>query len=90
MKNLPIDINSRAIQCSTIGFAKNFNEGIIDNPEVKGYVRLKNISDSNAIFRYSSHKESDGIVLSPGETEYFYIEQDKTIEIVQGTLNIMF
>ena len=43
-----------------------------------------------AIFRYANYKESDGIYLSPGETEYFFVESEQNIEIIQGTINIMY
>lgn len=90
MRNLPIDYHSRAIQCSGIGMAKNFTTGVITDPEVVGFVRIKNVGEDNATFRLSDQSLSTGIVLSPSETEYFYIETGRHLEIVSGTLNIMY
>lgn len=87
MKNLPTDSNSRAIQCSCLGYSKNFGTGILPL-EVNGYIRLKNIGDDEAIIRYTDQIDADGVILSPNETEYFLIERE--IEIIQGTLNIMY
>lgn len=89
MKNLPIDGNSREIQCSFIGYAKTLETGILP-AEIKGYVRMKNVGDSEAIIRYVDQVNSDGVILSPGETEYFYILPNREVEIIQGTLNIMY
>lgn len=90
MDCLYVDKNSRAVQCSIIGYAKNFSSGVIEDKEVTGFVRIKNIGQDVAIFRSSNHINSDGIYLSPGETEYFYVEDEQKIEILQGTLNIMY
>lgn len=89
MKNLPVDSNSRTIQCAHIGFTKNFSVGVVDK-EVTGYVRLKNIGEEDAIVRFTDQYGCDGLVLSPKETEYFYLQKDRQLEIVQGTVNIMF
>lgn len=51
MKNLPVDSNSRTIQCAHIGFTKNFSTGVVDK-EVTGYVRLKNIGEEDAMVWY--------------------------------------
>lgn len=89
MKNLYIDSNGRSLQCSRVGYAMNFSTGEIDNENVKGVVRIKNVGSTDAVFRYARHTGSDGIVLSSGETEYFYVEPGETLEVVSGTLNIM-
>lgn len=89
MRNLPIDSNSRTIQCAFLGFTQNFNAGVVDE-KVTGYVRLKNIGETNAIIKYADQYGCDGLVLSPNETEYMYLQNDRQLEILQGTLNIMF
>lgn len=89
MKNLPIDSNSRTIQCAYLGFTRNFNAGVVDK-EVTGYVRLKNIGETNAVVRFTDQYGCDGLVLSPSETEYLYLQNGRQLEIMQGTLNIMF
>lgn len=89
MKNLPVDSNSRTIQCSYLGLTRNYNAGVVDK-EVTGYVRLKNIGDTNAVVRFTDQYFCDGLVLSPGETEYVYLQKDRQLEILQRALNIMF
>lgn len=86
MNNLPIDGNSRAIQCANLNHGFNFEAGNV-NLDFYGLVRFKNIGDDNAIIRYAN-TTSDGVVLSPGETEYFFVKGK--IEIVSGTINIMY
>lgn len=90
MKNLYVDKNSRAVQCSIVGYSKNFSIGKITDDEIHGFIRMKNIGENMAIFRCANHKDSDGIYLSPGETEYFFVESEQNIEIIQGTINIMY
>lgn len=90
MQGLYIDRNSRSVQISPLGFAKNFEAGVVDDTEITGIVRLKNIGEDDAIVRYAEQSDSAGMYLSSGETEYIYLEEDKHLEIVQGTLNIMF
>lgn len=90
MKNLYVDKNSRAVQCSVVGYGKNFSTGEITDNEIHGFIRMKNIGEDMAIFRYANYKESNGIYLSPGETEYFFVESEQNIEIIQGTINIMY
>lgn len=84
--NLPTDGNSRAIQCAHLGNGFNFEAEVLPK-EVRGLVRFKNVGADNATIRYA-HSSSDGVVLSPGETEYFYI--DDIVEVVSGTVNIMY
>lgn len=57
MKNLPVDSNSRTIQCAHIGFTKNFSTGVVDK-EVTGYVRLKNIGEEDAIVRLQTSTDA--------------------------------
>lgn len=90
MENLYIDRNSRAIQCSALGFSKNFAAGVIDDDAVSGFIRIKNVGSDNASIRYDTQTTADGVVLSPGETEYFYIEPGRHLEVIEGTVNIMY
>lgn len=89
MNNLPNDKNSRAIQCSFLGFSKNHGAGVLP-PEIYGYIRVKNIGESDAIIRYADQELADGVYISPGETEYFFIEKGRQLEVVSGSLNIMY
>lgn len=84
--NLPIDNNGRAVQYSALGCGYNYEAGVLPFP-LSGLIRVKNTGTDNAVIR---HKDdgSDGVVLSPNETEYFVV--NGTIEIVSGSVNIMF
>ena len=90
MQGLYIDKNSRSVQISPLGFCKNFETGVVNDPEITGIVRVKNIGEGDAIIRYNEHPDSAGMYLSSGETEYIYLEEGKHLNIVQGTVNIMF
>lgn len=86
MKNLPIDSNSRAIQCASLGYGSNYEAGVIPD-EFHGLVRIKNFGDDVAVIRYANDSNSDGVYISSGETEYFYV--NGILEVVSGSVNIM-
>lgn len=86
MNNLPTDGNSRAIQRANLGNGINCTTGKLP-AEVRGLVRFKNIGEDNAIIRYSGDT-TDGVVLSPGETEYFFV--NNIVEVVSGNINVMY
>lgn len=81
---MPIDANGRAIQCAYLGNGSNYETGNLIVH--KGLMRFKNIGNNNAIIRYND-SSTDGVVLSPGETEYFYV--NGTVKVVDGTVNAM-
>jgi hypothetical protein len=85
-KSFPIDSNSRLIPALNIGFGKTFDPGIIPNEYSGNIVRLKAIGDT--VFRLAS-QPSSVIMMSAGQTEYFFIPADEQLEIVSGSLNIM-
>lgn len=85
MINLPLDNNNHLVQCAKFGEGYEYADMILPKT-IKGLVRIKNIGDTNAIIKYADDN-SEGVVLSPGETEYFYLK--KQLEIVTGRLNIM-
>lgn len=87
MNNLPTDGNSRAIQCANLGNGVNYTTGKLP-AEVRGLVRFKNIGEDNAVIRYADAATSDGVVLSPGETEYFVV--NGIVEVVSGSVNVMY
>ena len=87
MINLPVDSNSRAIQCAPLGNGYNFSAGEILPEEARGFLRFKNIGSANAVIRLANNN-SDGVIISPAETEYFFV--DDTVEIIQGTVNVMY
>ena len=83
-----INVPASAQQVSCLGFAKDFTS-TGNLPEVKGFIRVKNISDDVAHIRLYG-RQDDGMAFSPGETEYLYINEDESLEIVDGQFNIMF
>ena len=86
MTILPNDDNSRTIQCANFAHGHNLtNNSKTDN--LNTLVRFKNIGSTNAVIRYDNSID-DGVVLSPGETEYFFVKG--IIKVVSGTLNIMY
>lgn len=86
MNNLPIDSNSRAIQCANLKYGANYTAGVLPDG-VRGLVRFKNIGEDFAILRYKN-SSSSGVYLSPGETEYFFVND--VVEIVEGSVNVMY
>lgn len=86
MNNLPTDSNSRTIQCAKLGNGFNYEAEVLPGA-LSGLIRFKNIGAGNAIIRYAN-TTSDGVVLSPDETEYFFV--NGIIEVVEGTVNIMY
>lgn len=84
-----INVPASAQQVSNIGFSKDFSQGICPE-EVVGFIRIKNIGEEDGRLRKKSQVEAEGIVLSAGETEYFYIEPDDRLEILSGQFNIMY
>lgn len=85
MKNLPVDSNSRTIQCAHIGFTKNFSTGVVDK-EVTGYVRLKNIGEEDAIVRFTDQYGCDGLVLSPRKRNTSICRRTDSLRLCKGRL----
>lgn len=86
MKDLPTDSNSRAMQCANLSNGYNFTASVLP-AYIQGLVRFKNIGNDDAVIRYSANSD-DGVVLSPGETEYFFV--NGVVEIVSGFVNVMY
>ena len=89
MRNLPFDGNNAIMQWSALGNCKNFEAGVIDQT-FDGYIRVKNIGEEMAAIRYQDQTGSDGLHLSPDETEYLRVERGRKIEVIAGTVNIMY
>ena len=71
----------------SVGFGKIFTIGTVTDATVSGsLVRFKAIGA--VIFRLSSHPDSI-IIMSDGETDYFFVPEDTQIIIVAGSLNLM-
>ena len=90
MLGLPIDSNNRAMQLSCIGYSKDFTIGVINDKDVDGFIRVKNIGDAMGRLRYADQPDADGIAFSPGEAEYFIVDKERKLEVVAGTFNIMY
>jgi hypothetical protein len=86
MKNAFIDKNGNNGQVSTIGRSKDISTaGVID--EASGVVRVKAITDS----RIRLEGQTDvGVLLSEYETEYFNISEGSKLELVSGSINLMY
>lgn len=90
MLGLPIDSNNRAMQMSRIGYSKDFAVGVINDKNVTGFIRVKNIGSVIGRLRYADQLDADGIAFSPGEAEYFIMDAERKLEVVEGTFNIMY
>lgn len=86
MKNVFVDNNGRAIQVAPLSYGENYGIGVIPNTGGE-YVRVKAISDS--VIKISA-MSGNGVMLSEGDTEYFYIPEGKNLEVVSGSINLMF
>lgn len=60
MLGLPIDSNNRAMQMSRIGYSKDFATGVINDKNVTGFIRVKNIGSVIGRLRYSDQPDADG------------------------------
>ena len=88
MKDILRDGNNNIIQCAHLSKCKDYEVGIIPDQFV-GYIRIKNIGEGPARIRYEG-QDSVGMYLSPGETEYVSVDRSKKLEVVEGSVNIMF
>lgn len=88
MRDILKDGNNNIIQCAQLSKCKDYEVGVI--PDLfTGYIRVKNIGDGSARIRYEG-EDSTGMYLSSGETEYISVDSSKKLEVVEGTVNIMF
>lgn len=87
MKSMNVPASSQQMCC--LGFAKDFSTAGKLSEEITGYVRVKNVGDDIGHVRKFGDA-GDGIAFSPDETEYFYINDDECLEIVDGSFNIMY
>lgn len=87
MKSMNVPATSQPVCC--LGFAEDITTTGRLNVGINGYVRIKNIGDEIGHVRKFGDG-GDGIALSPGETEYFYINNGEQLEIVDGQFNIMY
>lgn len=87
MKNLYVDDFSHTVQISKLSIGLNISEaGVIKEIEPDQFVRVKSI-EGNSVIKLEN-TVGDGVLLSEGETEYFFI--DRHLELVSGSVNIMY
>ena len=87
MKSLYVDVNSRSVQISRVGIGLNVSAaGVITKIEPNQFVRIK-ATGGDAVIKLENDG-GDGVVISEGETEYFYI--DRPLELVSGAINVMY
>ena len=83
-----INVPASAQQVSCIGMSKDYSTpGQVK--DATGFIRVKNVGDSLGHIRIYGNYD-DGMAFSPDETEYLYINEGETLEIVDGIFNIMF
>ena len=87
MKSLYVDSNSRTVQCAKLSIGLNVDSaGVVDEVAPNQYIRVK-AKGGDAVIKIEGHA-GDGVLLSEGETEYFFI--DGKLELVSGQINIMY
>lgn len=87
MKSLFVDANSRTVQCARLSMGLNVDAaGVVNQITPNQFVRVKAVG-GDAVIR-QENQAGDGVLLSEGETEYFYIENH--LELVSGKINVMF
>lgn len=87
MKNLYVDCNSRTVQVSRIGIGLDVSAaGVVTDIPIPQFVRVKAVGGEARIKRNGD--AGDGVLLSEGETEYFFL--DRQLELVSGQINVMY
>lgn len=87
MKNLYVDCNSRTVQVARLSTGLDVSTaGVIEEVEPLQFIRIKALNGDARI--RLQHSFGDGVVISEGETEYFYI--DRKVELLEGEVNIMY
>lgn len=86
MKSLYVDANSRTVQCARLSNGLDVSTaGVVTQITPNQFVRIKAKADT--VIRLEN-QSGDGIFLSEGETEYFFI--DAPLELVSGSINVMY
>lgn len=88
MRNLAIDQNSRACVFSALGKGKNYSSGDKLPKLENAVIRIVNSETTKAVVRYTSDKDTDGVVIPAGGT--FWTQVDGEVEVVSGKINVMF
>lgn len=90
MKSLNVPATAQQVSC--VGMSKDYlSAGIVK--DAVGFIRVKNIGGTMGHVRIQGKYDSEedvGMAFSVGETEYLYINEGETLEIVDGKFNIMF
>lgn len=72
---------------TTMGFGVDCNVGIIDANLGGKLIRVKGLADS--AIRLENQSNST-IAISNGETDYFFIPEGESVEVVSGSVNVMY
>lgn len=90
MKNLYVDCNSRTVQVSRIGIGLDVSAaGVVTDIPIPQFVRVKAVGGDARIKQNGDAGDAgDGVLLSKGETEYFFLERQ--LELVSGQINVMY
>jgi hypothetical protein len=87
MKSLYVDANSRSVQVARLSMGLNVSAaGVVEQITPNQFIRVK-ATGGDAVIRLEN-QPGDGVVISEGETEYFYI--DSKLELVSGSINVMY
>lgn len=87
MKSLYVDANSRTVQCARLSYGLNITAvGVVNQITPNQFIRVKAMN-GDAVIRLKN-QAGDGVLISEGETEYFFI--DELLELVSGQINVMF
>lgn len=86
MKSLYVDANSRTVQCARLSNGLDVDAaGVVEQIAPNQFVRIK--AKADAVIKLEN-QAGDGVLLSEGETEYFYL--DARLELVSGSINVMY
>lgn len=87
MKNImPLDKNLNVIPVLPVNPAQDITDSTIPAGDSR-IIRVSAVTDCR-IWQYEDEKNGSGVLLPKGQTEYFAIYENYTVEIT-GTANIM-
>lgn len=81
--------NFSSVPFMELGFGKTYaTAGVIKEPTLSGaLVRIKAVGETKIRLENQSGSE---ILLSDGETEYFFIPQSDNLYLISGKINLMY
>lgn len=84
---ISVDKNLNPIQILPLGSAQDITDNTIQSINESRIVRISAVTDCH-IWQYTEEKTGSGVLLPKGQTEYFTVYENYTLEI-SGTANIM-